>query len=280
MMHKFDKNPILGKLFKKWTSKDASAREVIGDIIGQNKEADTSLDPEEKLLLSNILHLRDLNVADIMTPRADIEAIPVNITFEALEALVVKTNYSRLPVYGESLDELLGCFPVKDLAKAKRGKFNCRDYLVQVLYVPQSAKVLDLLIRMKAAQIGMVFVVDEYGGIDGLVTSWDIFRKILGDLDSLPMSGRIQPIAKLSDHSLLVDGRTLIEDLAAELPDLITDKEIKEHDTISGFVIDLARRVPSVHELIEHNGVSFEIIDADARRIKQVRIFKEKASQA
>lgn len=277
-MRKIIKSPILGKFFKRWASKDASAREVIGDIIGQNKEADTSLDPEEKMRLANILHLRDLNVSDIMTPRADIEAIPVTITYEELEAIVAKTNYSRLPVYGETLDELLGCFQVKDLAKAKMGHFHCRDYLVQVLYVPESAKVLDLLIRMKAAQINMAFVVDEYGGIDGLITSWDIFRKILGDLDSLPMNARVQPIAKLSDQSLLADGRTLIEDLAAELPDLLTDKDIQEHDTISGYVIDLARRVPSIHELIEHNGISFEIIDADARRIKQVRIFKDKAA--
>lgn len=273
-----NKESFLQKIWKKFLiKKDKNARQVIGHIIGQNKAADTSLEPEEKLLLANILRLRDITVTDIMTPRVDIEAIPVTISYDELAKVISKTTRSRLPVYGETLDEMLGCLLTKDFVKAQKKDFHCRDLLTQVLYIPQSTKVLDLLVRMKSTQIVMAFVVDEFGGIDGLVTSWDIFREILGDLDNLSLNGTIPSISHLSDHSILVDGRCSLNDLNIELDGLFTKADIIDHDTISGYVMALAGRVPSVHELIEHSsGLQFEVIDADARRIKQVRIYRPK----
>ncbi len=260
---------------QKKRSHEASARHAIDDIIKKaDPTTDSSLEPEEKLLLANILELRDLTTKDIMTPRVDIEGISVNITYPELLKVVANAGYSRFPVYGESLDEILGCLHVKDFNKADPEHFNCRDALSQVLFVPSSTQLLELLIRMKGSQVTMAFVVDEFGGIDGLVTSWDIIREILGDIDTLPLNDMKRTITHLSDQSLMVDGRFALEALRPELPGLISRTEEEKYNTVAELIMALAGRVPAAHELIEHtSGLQFEVLDTDGRRIKQVRIY-------
>ncbi|USO01712.1 MAG: CBS domain-containing protein [Alphaproteobacteria bacterium] len=257
---------------------ESSARQTIGEIIASpNSDKDPSLEPEEIILMKNILRLRDQTAEDIMTPRVDIKGIDVNISYDALAELVSKAKFARFPVYSESMDNILGCLHVKDVAGVKKEDFSCRGLLSQVLFIPTSMGLLELLIRMKTARVTMAFVVDEFGGIDGLVTSWDIIREMLGDIDEINASEVVHAISRLSDNTLIVDGRFELEDLQEAIHGVLTKEEIRDYDTVGGLVMHMAGRVPSVHEIFDHpSGTQFEVMDTDGRRVKQVRIYPYK----
>lgn len=257
---------------------EGTARQAIDEIIGSADSAkDPSLEPEEKVLMKNILRLRDLTAEDVMTPRVDIKAVDVKISYADLAKTIAKSEFARLPVYSETLDDIVGCLHVKDVANASKENFKCRDLLSQVLFIPTSMRLLELLIQMKATRVTMAFVVDEYGGIDGLVTSWDIIREMLGDIDDLNASESNHAISRLSDNSLIVDGRFELETLQEAIHGVLSKEEIDTHDTVGGLVMHIAGRVPSVHEVLDHSsGTQFEVMDTDGRRVKQVRVYPYK----
>jgi CBS domain containing-hemolysin-like protein len=209
-----------------------------------------------------------------MVPRAHIIAIEQSLDFEELVAHFVEAGHSRLPVYRETLDDVIGMVHVKDVLIASRGKKPAllADLLRPVLFVPPSLGAIDLLAQMRARRTHLAMVVDEYGGIDGLVTIEDVVEEIVGEIedehDEIPKPA----IEHRADGTVLADGGAPIEEIEALVGHALVDEEEEEIGTIGGFVTALAGRVPAKGEVFERGGIEFEVIDADPRRIARLRL--------
>ncbi len=270
-------HPVIERFLKILFRKNPdSVRETITELIQESpQEGSSSLNSEERTLLSNVLRLRDMSVDDVKIPRADIIAISVDIKFTELIKLISETPFTRLPVYHHTLDDLLGHIHVKDIAlHAKNSDFNIRNIIQQVLFVPPSMRLLDLLLQMRSTQIPMAYVVDEYGGVDGLVTSWDIIREILGDLQDDHTPEISSQITSLDDGTYIIDARLLVEDLEERVGKILTDEERQEDiETVGGLIMYLAGRVPDRKEVISHSsGIEFEVLEASPRSITRLRL--------
>ncbi|MCB1531360.1 MAG: HlyC/CorC family transporter [Alphaproteobacteria bacterium] len=272
------KNGFLGRLFTPLKPKNENnLRDVLEEYI-EETSSEVSYDPtsiQEKALLSNILKLRDVMVRDVMIPRADIVAIDEETSQEDLLNLLARQQYSRIPVYRHNLDDVLGTIHLKDLlgVLAKGQSINIPELITETLIVSPSMPVLDLILEMRQNRRHMALVVDEHGGIDGLVTINDVVENIVGDIqDEHDMEDEPQMVQR-EDGSILVDARLDIEEFEEEYGDIFDQEDRDESDTIGGLVCDIAGRVPDRGEILTHeNGTVFEILDADPRRVKLIRI--------
>ena len=258
---------------------DASLKEVLEDAIEEHQEqASEQLAPEEKLMLHNILRFSEIHVSDIMIPRTDIVAVPSDISLPELKAHMIEQRHTRVPVYKETLDQVLGFIHIKDMMPMIAGDqpYDLQKVLRNLLFVPPSMRIMDLLIRMRQAGSHMVIVVDEYGGTDGLVTMENVVEEIVGDIqdehdDDEPDD---EAIVRVNVDAVEVSARISIETLEKELGlNLVTEERADEFDTLGGLIFFQLGRVPAKGESITTiSGVRFEIIDADPRRIHRVRI--------
>ncbi|MCA3322492.1 MAG: HlyC/CorC family transporter [Roseomonas sp.] len=236
-----------------------------------------SLDAEERALLGNVLRLRGITAYDVMVPRADIMAIPESHSLHETIALIQTEGHSRYPVYRGSLDDIIGMVHIKDVFAAV-GKderaFALADILRRPLFVVPSIPVLDLLLQMRQARVHMALVVDEYGGIDGLITIEDLVETIVGDISDEHDEEQAQQITERPDGALDLDARTPIAAFEGKLGSVLTDEErAADIDTVGGLVFTLAGRVPAKGELVSHpSGLEFRILDADPRRIRRLRV--------
>ncbi|MEQ1704975.1 MAG: hemolysin family protein [Rickettsiales bacterium] len=257
---------------------DASLKETIEEIIEEhNGEAEDRLEPEERVMLHNVLNLGDTRVNDIMVPRTDISAVPVDITLMELKAHILEQQHTRIPVYDETLDKVLGFIHVKDLMPMLGGEkeYNLRQVVRDILFVPPSMKIMDLLLKMRNAGSHMAIVVDEYGGTDGLVTMENLFEEIVGDIqDEHDDEEDEDKITRVTPNIFEVNARIRIEKLEKELGlDLVSEEKENEFDTLGGLIFFQLGRVPARGESVRHiSGVRFEILEADPRSIKKVRI--------
>jgi len=257
-------------------SVEPSALETLEELIEERQESETPIDPHERALLGNVLRLRDVSAADVMVPRADIVAVPASMGLDELLAYFTREGHSRMPVYRGTLDDVIGMVHIKDLlAWVKSGQpFQMNRILRKVLFVAPSARVLDLLMEMRQKRTHLAVVVDEYGGIDGLMTIEDVVEQIVGeiedehDLDSEP------EIRRLDERTLEADARAPVENLETMLDRvLLSDEEREDIDTLGGLVTQLAGRVPGRGEIITHGaGIEFEILEADPRRVRRLRL--------
>ena len=251
-------------------------RDAIEEIIGE-APADERKDftAEQRALLLNALEFGELGVDDVMVPRADIKAVPVEATLREVVRAMHEAGHTRLLVYRETLDDVLGLVHVKDLLPywGDGAEFDLERVVRPVLMVPPSMRVLDLLLDMRKSRVSLAVVVDEFGGTDGLVTMEDLVEEIVGEL-----RGReAQPgrrLLELPDGSLEVDARLDLEELEERLgTPLLDEDERDEADTLAGLIFALVDRVPAKGEVVPHPaGFAFEVLDADPRRIKRVRI--------
>ena len=237
----------------------------------------TSLDAEERALLGNVLRLRGITAYDVMVPRADIMAIPESHTLTETIALIQTEGHSRYPVYRDGLDDIIGMVHIKDVfaAVGKEDKaFVLADILRRPLFVVPSIPVLDLLLQMRQARVHMALVVDEYGGIDGLITIEDLVETIVGDISDEHDEVEAQQITERPDGALDLDARTPIAAFEEKLGNVLTDEErAADIDTVGGLVFTLAGRVPAKGELVSHpSGLEFRILEADPRRIRRLRV--------
>jgi CBS domain containing-hemolysin-like protein len=272
-------------LFKKvldWFSRrsrrrngDGSIRETLEELIEERPDGEETINADERLLIGNVLDLRDLNAADVMVPRAEIVAIEADAPLEELIALMTREAHSRVPVYRETLDDVIGLVHIKDvLARAGDPKsFDLGEILRKVLFVSPTMRVLDLLLQMRLARVHMALVVDEYGGVDGLVTIEDLVEEIVGDIQDEHDAEEVGMIAR-PDGTIIADARTELEAFEAKVGPVLSEEERAEDiDTLGGLIFTLVNRVPGRGEIIRHgSGLEFEIIDADPRRIKRVRL--------
>ncbi len=256
---------------------DPTLRQTIEEYIEDDSNIDdeTSTSSHEKTLISNILKLRDLCAADVMIPRADIIGLNHDCSQEDIFALLSEKQYSRLPVYKETLDNVVGCIHVKDiLATLSKGESLEIDKLVRdVPIVSPSIHVLDLLLEMRISRKHMALVVDEYGGIDGLITIGDLIEDIVGEIDDEHDPDDHPEIITQSDGTILADARVDLDMFEEQFGEVLTNEERHENDTLGGLVFFLAGRVPARGEVLKHEtGMKFEILEADPRRVSRICI--------
>lgn len=255
---------------------DELLREAIEDYIEEPQSAEgNEVSRQEKELFSNVLELRDINVCDVMLPRTDIIAIDIDTTNEELLAILSEHTYSRFPVYKETLDDVQGSLHIKDIVTtlAKGQTINLKDILTDLPIVAPSMPILDLLLLMRKTRRHMVLVIDEYGGIDGMVTIGDILETIIGQIDDEHEADNPNKILENADGSFLANARVTIEDFEERFGDLLTPEEREESDTLGGLVFAMAGRVPVRGEILSHSsGMLFEVLEADPRRICKLKI--------
>jgi len=254
---------------------ESSVRETIEGLIEEPAGEAATINPEESALIANILKLPDLTAEDVMIPRADIVAIDETSALHTVADLIGKEAHSRLPIFREQLDEVVGFVHIKDVLAAIRTSPQEPVSKLQrdILFASPSIRVLDLLLEMRAQRTHMAIVVDEFGGVDGLVTIEDLVEEIVGEIEDEHDEEDGPTFARNPDGSILADARVEIEDLEELIGSFLTEDEREESDTLGGVVFALIDRVPRRSEVVTHpSGVEFEVVDADARRIKRLRV--------
>jgi CBS domain containing-hemolysin-like protein len=253
-----------------------TVREELEELIEEREEDEEPIDPHERTLIGNILKLHELVAADVMVQRVDIVGVEIDTPFEEVVRLFVDQGHSRFPVYRETLDDVVGMVHVKDLLPyvADRRAVRLAKIIRKVLFVPPSMPVLDLLLQMRLSRVHMAMVVDEFGGIDGLVTIEDLIEEIVGEIEDEHDDAYAPKLIDRVDGSAIADARTRIEDFEARCGFKVLPPESEEEvETLGGLVFTLAGRVPQRGEVIEHpSGLSFEVLDADPRRVKRLRV--------
>jgi CBS domain containing-hemolysin-like protein len=237
-----------------------------------NKDAS---DVSENYFINNIIAFRNKRVQDIMIPRIDIIALPIESEMNDIIKVMSKSGFSRIPIYEDNLDNTIGFIHVKDLLPTLRKKahINLQSAVRSVLFISPYMKLLDLLYEMKLKRVHMAMVVDEFGGVDGLITFEDILEEIVGDIrDEYDKA----PDAKIQEKEtgiLEVDGRVNIHDLEEYIGKFSTAEENEESNTISGLIVALVGYIPSKNEIIIHpSGIEFKIISVDPLKISKVMI--------
>ena len=256
-------------------------RDSIAELIEDHEGTGAAIDADERALLQRILNLHELSVEDVMVPRVDIVAIEEKTGLDDLVRLMTKEAHSRLPVYRRDLDDPTGMVHIKDVLAHRGGRrpFRLSKILRTVLFAAPSMKVLELLAQMRETRVHMALVVDEFGGIDGLVTIEDLVEEIVGDIEDEHDEDEAPEMTPEGTGVLLADGRVTIEDFETRIGPVVTEEERTDIDTLGGLVAALAGRVPGRGELVTHpSGIEFEIVDADLRRIHRLRVRKIPAS--
>ncbi len=258
-----------------------NVRESIAELVQQSADDSQTngtvpeLDRQERALIANVLRLRGKSADDVMVPRADIVAMPVDVTLDQALDQIRREGHSRLPVYREQLDDIVGMVHIKDVFAyvGRPDAFNLEALLRLPLMVAPQIPVLDLLLQMRQARMHLALVVDEYGGIDGLLTIEDLVEEIVGDIADEHDEVEGPMIVERPDGALDLDARLSIEEFETRLGQTLTEDEREaDIDTVGGLVFTLAGRVPARGEVISHaSGLEFRILDADARRIRRLR---------
>jgi hemolysin (HlyC) family protein len=231
---------------------------------------------QERVLIGNILKGHDRTAADVMVPRVDIVALDVDQPFPEVVKCMVEHGHSRVPVYRENLDDVIGFVHVKDVLApvADRRPARLERLLRKVLFVAPSVPILDLLVQMRQSRTHIAMVVDEFGGIDGLVTIEDLIEEIVGEIEDEHDVPETPTLIERPDGSLIADARIPIEALEEQHGTRLRPAGDEEAvDTLGGLVFTLAGRVPKRGEVIAHpDGIEFEVLDADPRRVKRLRV--------
>jgi CBS domain containing-hemolysin-like protein len=254
---------------------DASIRDALEELIEEHADVDTPINADESLLIENVFKLRDINAADVMVARAEIVAVEAGASLDDLIRVMTDAAHSRVPVYRETLDDILGMVHIKDILAytGNRDGFDMSSVIRKVLFVSPTMRVLDLLLQMRLARVHLALVVDEFGGADGLVTIEDLVEEIVGDIQD---EHDVDDVAMITrpDGSMIADARTDLETFEKQVGTVLTDDEREEDiETLGGLVFTLVDRVPSRGEVIRHSsGIVFEVIEADPRRIKRLRL--------
>ena len=234
------------------------------------------IDPHERTLLVNILKIHEQTAADVMVPRVDIVALDVETPFVEAAKRIVEFGHSRVPVYRETLDDVVGMIHIKDLLPyaVDGGQVPLAAIARKLLFVAPTMPLLDLLLQMRLSRVHMALVVDEFGGTDGLVTIEDVIEEIVGEIEDEHDDADQPKLVLRPDGTLLAPGRTPIAALTDYVKgDLVPEGMEESVTTLGGLVVALAGRVPARGEIVSHPlGFDFEVLDADPRRIKRLRV--------
>ena len=258
-----DKNP--DKELEQFVAKRINADGSNGETLSHENE-----------LLKNLAGLRGITASDVMVPRVDIVSVAMSDDFNEIVKQLIKTNHSRVPVRNESLDDIVGILHIKDVLANLflKEKQNFKTLLKKPIFVSPSISLLDLLYEMRIKRRHLALVVDEYGGIDGLVTIEDLVEELVGEIeDEHDLSSECR-LEKLEDGSIVVEARIII-DLLVDFTQSIRKEDLNEEiETLGGFIVSIAGRVPVKGEVIKYSpsGLKFEILEADPRKVILVKI--------
>lgn len=234
------------------------------------------LSPIERQMLKNLLHFGERDAGDMGVPRADIVAVEEGTSFPDLVKLFAEAGHSRMPVYRERLDTIVGMIHIKDvfniLATGATPPPSIKALIRQPLYVPQSMGTLDLLAQMRGGRIHLAIVVDEYSGTEGLITIEDLVEEIVGEIEDEHDDAPLALIVPLDGGGWEADARAELEDVAATIDPRLAEVE-EDVETLGGLAFILAGRVPERGECLAHDsGWRLEIVDADPRRVTRLRL--------
>lgn len=252
-------------------------QEAIEEYIEELKEADedTAVVESQKTFITNVINTHDLKVSDVMVPRADITAIDVDASPEDLKKLFEQHQFSRIPVYKDSLDHVTGIIHIKDILSRMLGgeSYKISELVREVMFVSPSLPVMDMFMMMREEKKHMALVVDEHGGIDGLVTIIDVIEAIVGDIED-EFDNEEQPqIIEKPDGSLVADGRMDIEEFEERYGAILQPDEREDVETLGGLATHIAGRLPKRGERFTHaSGMVLEVSEADSRRVKRLRL--------
>ena len=261
---------------------DGTLQENLRELLEQHEEADHQVNAEERMILMNLVKLGELRIADVMIPRADIVGVEDTANIDQLVQAFKDGLHSRLPVYRGTLDNVIGMVHIKDLLAywGKAEGFDLFKLVREVEFVPPSMPVLDLLLKMRTLRVHMAMIIDEFGGTDGLVTIEDLVEAIVGEIEDEHDVAEGPLLTEVGEGVLDADARVSIEEVEARMScDFLPEERDEDIDTIGGVVASLAGRVPQRGEIIAHpSGIEFEITEADARRVKRLRVRRVKAA--
>lgn len=258
-----------------------SIKEEVEDIIDVHDPDKERFGEEERNIIKNVLKLNDNRVHHVMVPRTDIISLENTSTLEDIKKILSEKEHTRMPVYKDSLDNVTGFIHIKDVIPylGSEKKFNLSKIIREILFVPPSMKIIDLLIRMRTKRVHMALVLDEYGGTEGLVTLEDLVEEIVGEIQDEHDEIEAPDIEKLDNGDIKINARFSLIELAEEHGiSFKNENDEYEFDTIGGLIFSILGQVPNKGEIIKHPlGYVFEIIDADNRSVKSVLIKKRQS---
>ncbi|MBU0718883.1 MAG: hemolysin family protein [Planctomycetes bacterium] len=230
-----------------------------------------AVDEEEKEMIKSVIELADTHVQEIMTPRTDIAALPKDADLDTVLETIRLKGHSRIPVYDETIDTVLGVLYAKDLlSRDQDSPFAVTAIMRNVLFVPESKLVRDLLREFQSKKVHIAVILDEYGGTAGLVTIEDIIEELVGEIADEYEKSTPAPLRRIDDHSVEVDARMSIDDLNDQLGIALPEDE--SYETIGGFVFSAMGKVPQTGERCAHGNVGIQVIAAEPRRVLRLRL--------
>ncbi len=264
-------------------TEDNSLRAQLEEVIDEHesdgdadKKGEPDISPVELEMLRNLLHFSDHRVDDIAVPRADIIAIEESVPFDEYVEIFSEHGHSRIPVYRDNLDTIIGMIHIKDIfalvAKGGTPPTDITPYLRQPRFVPESMGVLDLLAEMRATRIHLAIIFDEYNGTEGLVTIEDIVEEIVGEIEDEHDDEPVPMLKSLDNGIWEADARAELDDIGEEIDPALAEID-EDVDTIGGLSFVLAGHIPKTGEMLQHpSGWQLEILDADDRRVTKLRL--------
>ena len=252
----------------------------IENLLNKRLKQEKPLKINEEKIISNVFKLPEKLISDIMIPRTDIISVDTNTNINKLVKIIGRTSHSRYPVFDKNRDNIVGMIHIKDAISCWDNKKigNIKKLVREILFSPDSINILDLLLKMRTSHIHMAIIVDEHGGVDGLVTIEDLVEEIVGEIKDeheaqKENKNNIEGLIK-DDGSIKISARMLIEDFEKKYGNIFSDKEdISDIDTMGGLVFHIFGRIPLKGEVMKHSNVcEFEILDADSRRIRTILV--------
>ena len=267
---------LFENFFLKKNTENNNLKQSIETVLDSDLKDTEGISKHERLMLLNILKIDGIRSSDIMIPRADIGAVELNDSFEKVLEVFIKEAHSRVPIYEKNLDNIIGMIHIKDLVNYQNQKKTETNFLQnlkrEILEIPPSMPVLDLLLKMQLTRLHMGIVIDEYGCTDGLVTIEDVIEEITGEIEDEHDEKNLPMLIKSSLNTFEASARIEIDELQKVTNvEFLNSYDNDDVDTLGGLIFSITGRVPQRGEIIKHtSGTTFEIKDADPMKIKSV----------
>jgi len=260
-------------------SPSTALAEEIEELVSEGQR-EGIVEEEAREMIESVLKFRDVDVAEVMTPRTDIVMVEVSASLSEAKRLAMEKGYSRLPVFKENRDNIVGVLYVKDLLQppgADEAHITVADVMRKPYFVPETKPVGQLLREMRSEKVHIALVLDEYGGTAGLVTIEDILEEIVGEIQDEYDTEALPFLRLIDKHTAELDARVHIDELNEALGVAIPDSD--DYETVGGFLFSSVGKIPRPGEILRHQNIIFNILDADERRIKRLRVKVEPEEQ-
>ena len=249
----------------------ALEQEILSAVEEGEKEG--AIDEEERMMIESVITFHNTQVGQIMTPRPEIFAVEIGATLETMKSKISESGHSRIPVYREKIDQIVGILHARDLLKflgQPAESFSLNDFIRPAIFVPETKPLRDLLQDFRLQKVHIAIVSDEYGGTAGLVTIEDIFEELVGDVSDEHEPSEPAMLTRIDDLTAEADARIYIDELNRIMGMNLPEEE--GYDTLGGFIVNTMGRIPTKGMVFEHAGVKFTILDAEPQKVNRVKI--------